>query len=144
MKFFSRFALSTLFAAAALAQTILITSPAPGSNVARGSNITVELSMLESLTSSVEGSLALGLWPCGPGGETCLPASEVLGTVLLYNGPFNPNFLNNQSLVSQNITVNIPSGAPTGNAQLQGANFILVGEELSPALITFGVNVTVV
>ncbi|KAJ6461090.1 hypothetical protein C8R45DRAFT_912596 [Mycena sanguinolenta] len=144
MTFFSRFALSTLFAAAALAQNIYIASPAAGSSVTPGSDITVEVSMPDGQSSWVESALVLGWWPCdGSSNDPCLPASEVLGS-LLYNGPFNPNFYNSQNIISQNITVTIPSWTPAGYALLQVANFVLVGAELSPVVLSLSVNLTVV
>ncbi|KAF7377913.1 hypothetical protein MSAN_00215100 [Mycena sanguinolenta] len=145
MKFFSRFVLSTLFAAAALAQNVYIASPAAGSSVTPGSDITVEVSQPDGQSSWVESALVLGWWPCdGSSEDPCLPASEVLGELLYNGGPFKPTFYNTENVISQNITVNIPSSTPAGYALLQVAHFVLVGAELGPVVQTFSVNLTVV
>lgn len=69
-------------------------------------------------------AVAIGINPCSSG--RCLPATDVLGTVL-YNGPFNPVYHESALPPYQNFTVTIPEGINPGSAQLNVAHASLIG-----------------
>jgi len=46
---------------------------------------------------------------------------------ILYNGPFDPQIPSPTEPPSQNITVDIPSDIPQGEAQLNFAHFFMIG-----------------
>ncbi|KAJ7023070.1 hypothetical protein C8F04DRAFT_970561 [Mycena alexandri] len=126
MKFFSSLIFSTLLATTAFAQSAAIGAPADGSSVQAGSNITVEVDRPDTLTGSTEVAVVIGFLSCN-GRPACPAASEVLGSIL-YNGPFNPQFVTGVSRPPhQNFTVTIPSTFPSGPAQLAVSHFSLVG-----------------
>jgi len=68
--------------------------------------------------------LVIGFLPCTnvPGGCT---GPEQLGSIL-YNGPYNPQVLE-PGKSYENLTVTIPTGIPTGAAQIAIARFFLIG-----------------
>ncbi|KAJ6461072.1 hypothetical protein C8R45DRAFT_538174 [Mycena sanguinolenta] len=147
MKFFSSLALSALFAAAALAQSVNIGAPDDGTTVSAGSNITVEIDRPDTLTPSTEVAIIIGFLSCGSFASGCLPPSEGLGTIL-YDGPYNPQFASSGGGVNhrphQNFTVTIPSSAPPGIAQLGVAHVALVGADQWPLLETLNITLNVV
>ncbi|KAF7377903.1 hypothetical protein MSAN_00214000 [Mycena sanguinolenta] len=147
MKFFSSLALSAIFMAGALAQSVDIGAPADGTTVSAGSNITVEIDRPDTLTGSTEIAIIIGFLPCGASASGCLPPSEGLGTIL-YNGPFDPEFSSSGGGVNhrphQNFTVTIPSSASPGVAQLGVAHVALVGAGEFPLLETLNITLNVV
>ncbi|KAJ6461075.1 hypothetical protein C8R45DRAFT_1108874 [Mycena sanguinolenta] len=145
MKFLSSLALSTLFAAAALAQSVQIGAPANGTTVSAGSNITVEIDQPDTLTSATEVAVVIGLLFCGDVAAGC--PSEALGTVL-YNGPYDPGFSQSGGGVNhfahQNFNVTIPSSSPPGLYQLGVAHLTLVGAVEEPLFETLSIALNVV
>lgn len=76
------------------------------------------------MTSSTEIAVAIGISSCAS--TTCLPPSEVMGTIL-YHGPFDPKYYEMGQPPYQNFSLAIPSSIPTGNAQINVAHAALVG-----------------
>ncbi|KAF7377901.1 hypothetical protein MSAN_00213800 [Mycena sanguinolenta] len=147
MKFLSSLALSTVFAATALAQSVGIGAPPDGTTVSAGSNITVEIDRPPTLTPSTEVAIIIGFLSCGGFASSCPPPSEILGTIL-YNGPYDPEFSSSGGGVNhrpyQNFTVTIPSSASPGKAQLGVAHVALVGAGQYPFLETHNITLNVV
>lgn len=144
MKSFFTLALSAVFISSALAQHILIGSPADMTTVAAGSELVVEVDrpvrhfsntwykrsqhLQQDFLSSVnEIGLVIGISFCP--NSPCFPPSEVIGTILAKTGDYNPQFQTGPPFDKppyQNFTVSIPSFA-TGTAQLNIGHFSLVG-----------------
>ncbi|KAA1473333.1 hypothetical protein DENSPDRAFT_839793 [Dentipellis sp. KUC8613] len=128
MKFLA-VALASLVAAVS-AQTVSIGSPADGSSITPGDNITVQVLRPDSLTGSQEVALVISVVGCPENG--CLGPSEVLGTTL-YQGGFNPQFpppgsRTPQDAPQQNFTVALPTNLQSGGkAQLSVVHLALVG-----------------
>ncbi|KIJ16664.1 hypothetical protein PAXINDRAFT_56670, partial [Paxillus involutus ATCC 200175] len=112
---------AALFASAAFGQTY-ITAPAAGSTVTAGSEITVQVTVPDSLINFDEISVAIGLQSCPDG--SCNPTDEYLGTIL-YQGPYTPQASGVGTNLFQNFTVTIPSSTSSGQAILGVANFYL-------------------
>ncbi|THV04040.1 hypothetical protein K435DRAFT_571254, partial [Dendrothele bispora CBS 962.96] len=112
-------------AAVSLAQSAHIEFPTDGTSVSAGSPLNVDIIRPNTLSSSEEVGVVLGLSSCGQNPQGCLPPSDSMGQIL-YNGDFNPQF-GNESQPHQNITVQIPSDIPKGPAQLNFAHFFLLG-----------------
>ncbi|THU95207.1 hypothetical protein K435DRAFT_798290 [Dendrothele bispora CBS 962.96] len=112
-------------AAVSLAQSANIGFPTDGTSVPAGSSLNVDVIRPDTISSSEEAGIVLGLASCGQNPQGCLPASATMGQVL-YNGDFNPQF-GNEFQPHQNITVQIPADFPKGPAQLNFAHFFLLG-----------------
>ncbi|KAK7444839.1 hypothetical protein VKT23_015157 [Stygiomarasmius scandens] len=126
-------------ASAVFCQSALVHFPTDGTSVSAGSSLNVDIIRPNSLSSSQEVGVVLGLASCNP---RCLAANLSIGRIL-YNGDFNPQF-GNASQPHQNITVQIPSDTPKGAAQLNFAHFFLLGASLSPDLESSSVSITIV
>ncbi|KAJ7729797.1 hypothetical protein B0H16DRAFT_225176 [Mycena metata] len=142
MKLLCSLVFSTLLAATAFAQNIAIGSPADGSTVQAGSNISVEVDRPDTLTGSIEVAVVIAFLSCN-GRPACPVASEVLGSIL-YNGPFNPQFVTGVSRPPhQNFTVTVPSTVSSGPAQLAVSHFSLVGAGPFTFLETLNITLNV-
>ncbi|KAF7368818.1 hypothetical protein MVEN_00207000 [Mycena venus] len=126
MKLFNSLLISATVAASTLGQTIRIGSPAKGTTVKAGSNITVQVNGAQN--STIEAAVVIGLLSCSP---PCPPPAKELGQII-YNGPYFPSLhLNGNGVgpggisIYQNLTVTIPADTPAGPAQLSvtQANF---------------------
>ncbi|KAH7929625.1 hypothetical protein BV22DRAFT_1029249 [Leucogyrophana mollusca] len=127
-----RFLLSAAFlAVSAVGQAVSIQSPAPGTTVAPGANITVQLGTTDSLTNVVHETVVIGIQSC-PGGN-CFPTSEGLGQIL-YQGSYNPQFGSGSDDLYEDFSVQIPASIAAGEAQLGVAHFYLIGAGFWPIL----------
>ncbi|KAF7368817.1 hypothetical protein MVEN_00206900 [Mycena venus] len=125
MKLFNSLLVSATIAASTLGKTI--GSPAKGTTVKAGSNITVQVNGARVNQSTIEAAVVIGLLSCSP---PCPPPGEQLGKIL-YNGPYFP-FIHLVGIgpfgtrIYQNLTVTIPADTPAGPAQLSvtQANFL--------------------
>ncbi|EIW74042.1 hypothetical protein CONPUDRAFT_86030 [Coniophora puteana RWD-64-598 SS2] len=120
-----------LFAAAALAQNVIITLPTEGQSVTAGSNITVDVERPEQLTGFDQVALIISMTSCASG--ACLPMAEGLD-IILYNGAFNPvepnpNPAHQQP--NQNFTVAIPAALQKGEALIGVTQIALVSASLA-------------
>ncbi|KAF8834789.1 hypothetical protein BDN67DRAFT_975749 [Paxillus ammoniavirescens] len=130
---------TALFASAAFGQTY-ITAPAAGSTVTAGSEITVQVTVPDSLINFDEISVAIGLQSCPDG--SCNPTEEYLGTIL-YQGPYTPQPSGVGTNLFQNFTVTIPSSTSSGQAILGVANFYLDGTGYTPNLNVVNETLTI-
>ncbi|KAK2465749.1 hypothetical protein APHAL10511_002293 [Amanita phalloides] len=133
-----------ILAAVSLAQNILIGAPKPGAKVHAGRSLHVLIGKPDTLTDSPDIALVIAVAPCiGFPSHHCLPPQEALGTVL-YNGTFNPQFERSGPFYPyQNFSVIIPHDFPKGPAQLNVANFELIGAEYFPDLQLLNTTITV-
>ncbi|KAF5348969.1 hypothetical protein D9758_014216 [Tetrapyrgos nigripes] len=142
MKYIS-IALSTLsLSAFAFAQSAHIGFPTDGVSVAAGSSLNVDVIRPDTISSSEEVGIVIGLRSCPSNIQACLDPSLTMGTIL-YNGDFNPQF-GNEIQPHMNVTVQIPADTPKGSAQLNFAHFFLLGASLSPDLESSSVKITIV
>ncbi|KAJ7130883.1 hypothetical protein C8R46DRAFT_1235882 [Mycena filopes] len=124
-----------LYAANVLAQRSFIGSPAPGATVHFGSQLTVQVVRPNSLQSSTEVGIAIGLLACPTSQEAVCPApTSQLGRVL-FTGQFAPTVHPGNSIY-ENFTLTVPSadsfGGATGRAQLAVVRLHLIGAGPSP------------
>ncbi|EMD40611.1 hypothetical protein CERSUDRAFT_91348 [Gelatoporia subvermispora B] len=103
------------FVAACFAQGIQIGAPLPNSNITVGSNFTVEVDRPESLTGSEEVAIIIGINECPQTAAGCNdPTFDIQNNIgiVLYEGPFNPQFDNStppdHKPPHQNFTVTAP------------------------------------
>ncbi|KAF9072346.1 hypothetical protein BDP27DRAFT_1382179 [Rhodocollybia butyracea] len=127
---------------ASVAQNVAVGSPADGTSVPAGSNMTVRIDRPDSLSASEEVAVVMGLWSCGA--NPCPGPANVMGTIL-YNGPFNPQFSTPQNALPphQNFTVAIPASFPKGPAQLGVAHVALIGAGLAPFMQTLNQTIVI-
>ncbi|KAJ5899728.1 hypothetical protein N7495_004472 [Penicillium taxi] len=136
-----QFSLSIIaFASAALAQTAQIGLPTEGQKVTAGSEIIVQVQRPNSLTSSQEMAVAIGITSCG---DACQSPSDVLGNVL-YNGAFKPVYHESYLAPYQNFSVKIPATFAAGSAQINVAHATLIGAGPEPFLETLNQTIVVV
>ncbi|KAH7929599.1 hypothetical protein BV22DRAFT_1029214 [Leucogyrophana mollusca] len=118
-------------AASAVGQYLAIQSPAPGTTVAPGTNITVQVATNDYVSSVDEVALVIGIQSC-PGGN-CFPTSEGVGQVL-FQGPFDPQTGPEADNFYEDYSVQIPASIAAGEAQLGVALFNLIGAGNWPTL----------
>ncbi|KAI5124834.1 hypothetical protein M0805_005464 [Coniferiporia weirii] len=126
---FTLFQLALLSASAlpAFAQMVSIAAPAPGSTLAPGSSVVVELDSADGLTGFQQISVALGAQSVSSS-----TSGSNLGD-MLYAGNYTPVRHEMNKPAYQNFTVTIPSTL-SGNAVLNVAHFYLIGAGLEPVL----------
>ncbi|EGN95797.1 hypothetical protein SERLA73DRAFT_142740 [Serpula lacrymans var. lacrymans S7.3] len=129
-----------LFTGAALAQGILFGSPAEGASVAAGSDLIVQLEKPNSLSSSVEVAVVIGIESCS--NQPCPAPTDMMGQ-LLYNGPYNPVAHEPQLPHYQNISVTIPASLAKGTAQLNILHVNLIGAGPIPNLQILNRTITI-
>ncbi|KAJ3909361.1 hypothetical protein F5879DRAFT_83510 [Lentinula edodes] len=118
---------------AVVAQSAQIGAPQTGSSVVAGSNFTVMIERPNSLSSSQEVSIVIGLAPCG---ETeCPDPQSELGEIL-YQGPFNPQYATPPDSLPphQNYSLQVLASFAVGRATLAVAHLSLIGAIMSPNL----------
>ncbi|KAJ5904717.1 uncharacterized protein N7473_001633 [Penicillium subrubescens] len=130
-----------VLASVSLAQNSIIGLPTTGYTVTKGSNVTVQVQRLNSLTGSTEIAVVIGVSSCAS--IACRPAGEVMGTIL-YQGPFDPQHHESSQPPYQNFTVTLPNLIAAGNAQINVARAALVGAGHFPYLETLNRTVVVV
>ncbi|KAE9407867.1 hypothetical protein BT96DRAFT_808685 [Gymnopus androsaceus JB14] len=128
MRFFSAlFSLLAVATTAVVAQTADIGAPADMTEVPAGSSFTAMIQRPDTISSSTEIAVVIGLLTCLEGCPT--PAQE-MGTIL-YNGGFDPQFTTTPGTGAfpphQNFTLTVPANFPKGNAQMGVAHFFLLG-----------------
>jgi len=125
MKFF---AVLPALIASAIAQRVFINSPADGSTIKAGKDLTVEVVRPDSLTGSTEVAIVISIVPCNADGS-CPDPSQRLGTTL-YNGSYHPEFPTHPTPLNapeQNFTVTVPSSLAGDKALLSVVHLSLVG-----------------
>ncbi|KAK7444309.1 hypothetical protein VKT23_015321 [Stygiomarasmius scandens] len=143
MKLFTA-ALSALsLATVALGQSAHIGFPTDGATVSAGSPLSVNVIRPNTISSSEEVAVVIGIASCTTSDQGCLAPNLTMGSIL-YNGPFDPQIPSPTEPPSQNITVDIPSDIPKGETQLNFAHFFMVGASLSPSVETSSVSITIV
>ncbi|KAJ3855997.1 hypothetical protein EV368DRAFT_33429 [Lentinula lateritia] len=125
----------------ALAQNVFIGHPANGSTISAGSNLTVRIDRPDTLSSSTEVALVMGMWPCND--LPCPGPSNIIGTIL-YNGPYKPQFSLNSLPPHENFTVSIPEGFVKGVTQFGVAHIALIGAGQAPFLETLNATLVIV
>jgi len=140
---FKSIACATLFAAVALAQNAAITYPTNDITVSPGQNITVQVTRANSLTGSEEVAVVIGFQSCPD--YACASPADIMG-LILYNGGFDPEYrqpTSPQVQPYQNFTVQIPTSARSGAAQIGVTHVSLVGAGPFPFMETMNQTITV-
>ncbi|KAG6809476.1 hypothetical protein H0H92_016083 [Tricholoma furcatifolium] len=134
--------LSALYFKLASSQSISIGYPLNGTSVAAGSKLLVEIDRPDTISSSVEVAVVIGLQSCPTG--PCYPVASSVGTPL-YNGPYNPQFQSGSpgKPPHQNFTITIPADTPVGKAQLGIAHFMLLGASLYADVQTLSIDLDI-
>ncbi|KAF9524267.1 hypothetical protein CPB83DRAFT_861506 [Crepidotus variabilis] len=130
MKFSTATIISALTVCAANAQRIAIGSPADGAQLTPGSSFQVRLDRPNTLTGSNEIAIVIGLSTCAT--NACPPASDSMGSFILYNGTYLPEYHETDKPPYQNFTVSLPTAAAEGPAMLKVWHVSLVGASRSP------------
>ncbi|KAF9068134.1 hypothetical protein BDP27DRAFT_1295460 [Rhodocollybia butyracea] len=145
MKTFTRLAaLPALLFLRAVAQSIEVTLPAADTILFQGQPFVVQVVQPDSIISSIEVGLAIGVLHCTATPCQADPITQ-LGDVLYY-GPYDPEFHEPGQQPYQNFTVTIPEGefdGQTGIAQLGVVRLRLIGAGPSATLDQVAVSVTV-
>ncbi|KAF8336749.1 hypothetical protein F5887DRAFT_565748 [Amanita rubescens] len=125
MKFLSVILLLA-FPILSLAQAVTIESPPAGASITQAGSFTVQIARPDTLTGSIEVSVAIGVTSCVSTPCPGFTADQDLGDVLYY-GPYTPELYNGRTPEYENFTVSLPSGFPLGAAQINVAHFSLLG-----------------
>ncbi|KAH7882554.1 hypothetical protein F5I97DRAFT_1816604 [Phlebopus sp. FC_14] len=125
MRFLTTALSTALFVTSVLCQGIVVNSPASGTTVTPGSNITVQVGMGDYPENIETVGLAIGLQSCGSS-IPCGSPLDGVGTVL-YIGPWNPSFGPEYYNIYQDFNVTIPASTASGSANLAVAAYYLVG-----------------
>ncbi|RDX50210.1 hypothetical protein OH76DRAFT_1482366 [Lentinus brumalis] len=133
MQLFLTLAWLAAFVSSVLAQRIAIGAPAEWTNVKPGQNITVRVDRPNTLSSSQEVAIAIGLWPCGSTACSNIDVQEVLGNVL-YSGPYTPKLVSPGLPPFQNFIVTVPVHFQPQEVSLSVAHFSLIGAGFEPFL----------
>ncbi|KAJ3776256.1 hypothetical protein EV361DRAFT_920194 [Lentinula raphanica] len=145
MRFLSSLFSLVAIATAVVAQSANIGAPPDMTQVAAGSSFTVMIERPDSQDPSIEVAVVIGLLSCAS--TPCNGPSEDLGSVILYNGPFHPQFVQGPGIPNlppyENFTITVPSSFEKGNAQLGVAHVFLEGLALTPELETFNTTIVV-
>ncbi|GKZ36207.1 hypothetical protein AbraIFM66950_007204 [Aspergillus brasiliensis] len=128
----------TLCAAIALAQGISIKSPAAGTELKAGENVTVQIVRPIFIENVVEIGIAIGIEPCSES-SGCPSPDSAIGN-LLYSGAFDPQ-TNGPGGQYENFTVTVPD--LTGAAQIGVVRPFLVGDSYEFVVGTATTNVTI-
>ncbi|RPD77398.1 hypothetical protein L226DRAFT_321484 [Lentinus tigrinus ALCF2SS1-7] len=120
--------------ATAIAQKVIIASPAANTAVKAGSNVVVAIDRPASETRSTDVAVIIGLQPCRKDGNCDAVASNYAR--VLYHGPFTPKPVDGHSDPSHNYTVKIPQNTTDGKALLQVAHFYYAGIGNNPQMET--------
>ncbi|KAG1725702.1 uncharacterized protein EDB91DRAFT_1167562 [Suillus paluster] len=129
-----------LLAVSAFAQNAAIGYPPQGLSVSPGSSLTVQVERPNTLSSTEEVAVVIGLQSCP--GTPCIDPADFMGQIL-YNGPFNPQYQGPLGPPYQNFTVQIPSSIASGTALLGVAHVALIGAGFSPSLETLNRTITI-
>ncbi|KAJ3994115.1 hypothetical protein F5050DRAFT_1776837 [Lentinula boryana] len=131
-------------ASVVVAQSAQIGAPQQGSSIAAGSNFTVMIEKSNSLTSSQDVAIVIGLAPCGDAALACPDTRSKLGEIL-YQGSFNPQYATPPGALPphQNFSLQIPASFAPGQATLGVAHFSLIGAVMSPSLETFNTTLVI-
>ncbi|KAI0674701.1 hypothetical protein C8Q78DRAFT_613235 [Trametes maxima] len=137
--------LAASLALTALAQQATIVSPAPGSTITPGSEITIEVHQDGAATDDVQVAIILGFRSC-PGG-TCDgfdPAEDGVGTIV-YSGAFNPQHDPNQPQkgLFQDFKFQVPTDSTQGASTFSLAHLQAVGAVKVPEFNVNNIVVTV-
>ncbi|KAJ3844914.1 hypothetical protein EV361DRAFT_944008 [Lentinula raphanica] len=129
-------------ASIAVAQSAQIGTPQQGTSVVAGSNVTVMIEKPNSLTSTQEVAIVIGLASCG--NAPCPNTTSKLGEIL-YQGSFNPQYSSPPGALPphQNYSLQVPASFAAGQAILGVAHLSLVGAAMAPTLETFNTTLMV-
>ncbi|KAJ7145271.1 hypothetical protein C8R46DRAFT_1314619 [Mycena filopes] len=126
-----------LYIASAWAQASFIGSPAPGTTVHFGSQLTVQVVRPNSIQGSTEVGIAIALLACPTTQEAVCPSPAGRLGEILFTGQFAPT-LHPMAMIYENFTLAVPSadsfGGATGRAQLAVVRLHLIGAGPSPVL----------
>lgn len=114
----------TILVGVALAQTAQIGLPSAGQRLSKGSDVVIQVQRPNTITGSTEMAVAIGISSCAT--QACIPSDEYMG-IILYNGPFKPEYHESALPPYQNFTVKVPSDLTAGNAQINVAHATLIG-----------------
>ncbi|OCH94587.1 hypothetical protein OBBRIDRAFT_722450 [Obba rivulosa] len=105
----------------ALAQQAIFLLPEPGTSIAPGATVEVELHQADTTSSLAELGIAIGLMVCPSDGCAYWdPANDGIGQIL-YNGPFNPQWNPDGYTQSFNLTFpNVTGPSILSLTQMQG------------------------
>ncbi|KAH9480687.1 hypothetical protein JR316_0007287 [Psilocybe cubensis] len=127
----------------AAAQRSFLGGPPEGTTIHPGKHFTVQLIRPNSIEGSTEVGLVIGLLSCAAHPAGCPTPDTQLGSIL-FNGDFKPTIHEIAGQPYENFTVTVPSGFPSGIAQLSTARFHLIGAGPSPILEFNNVTLNVV
>ncbi|KAG1811632.1 hypothetical protein EV424DRAFT_1542423 [Suillus variegatus] len=116
---------------ATLAQTIELGFPQNGDNFYPGQEVTAQVIQPESMASTVQVGIALGIANCENG--SCPDPADGLGSYL-YTGPWTPEAHGPPYGYYHNFTVTIPSYLAKGPAIFTLTHFCLIGADWYPFL----------
>ncbi|KAH9945901.1 uncharacterized protein BXZ73DRAFT_95418 [Epithele typhae] len=119
--------------ASSVAQSVLIRSPAPNETVSPNQTFVVEVDKPNSLSPSMDISVAIGMESCNAAGCEAVSQAQMLGNVL-FAGGFDPVLKPGTGDLFQNFTVQVPATMPSGQAMLTVAHFYLLGAGANPAV----------
>lgn len=136
------FLLLLLVPAFTSAQNAVIGYPPDGHSVSPGDNLTVQIQRPNTLTSSEEVAVVIGLQTCAASGGVCASPEYMMGQIL-YNGPFDPQYRDPTSAPYENFTVQIPSGMEKGLAQIGVIHLTLIAAGLFPMMEVLNKSITV-
>ncbi|KAI6040566.1 hypothetical protein EDC04DRAFT_2602353 [Pisolithus marmoratus] len=121
----------------AFAQNAVIGYPPDGHTVSPGNNLT------NTLTSSEEVAVVIGLQTCAASGGACASPEYMMGQIL-YNGPFDPQYHGPTTAPYENFTVQIPSSVGKGPAQIGVIHLTLISAGPFPMMEALNKSITVV
>ncbi|KAI0360252.1 hypothetical protein OH77DRAFT_1418123 [Trametes cingulata] len=130
-------------ALSALAQQAQIVSPAAGSTIAAGSEVTIEVHQDESATDDVQVAIILGISGCSSNCDDFDPSESGMGTIL-FGGVFDPQRDPSQPQkgLFQDFTFQVPDFL-SGSAVLTLAHLQAVGAVKIPTFSTSSVVINV-
>ncbi|KAH8689363.1 hypothetical protein BGW36DRAFT_433367 [Talaromyces proteolyticus] len=129
-----------LFATTTLSQSVQIGLPKLGTQVAAGSDQTIQIQRPDTLTGSNEIAIVIGISPCRDG--KCTSPADSMGTIL-YKGGYDPEFHNGVQPPYQNFTVEVPKDI-SGLALIGVTHLSLVGASAYPLIQFLNQTVTVI
>ncbi|KAI6043337.1 hypothetical protein EDC04DRAFT_2866349 [Pisolithus marmoratus] len=127
----------------AFAQNAVIGYPPDGHTVSPGNNLTVQIQRPNTLTSSEEVAVVIGLQTCATSGGACASPEYMMGQIL-YNGPFDPQYHGPTTPPYENFTVQIPSSVGKGPAKIGVIHLTLISAGPFPMMEALNKSIAVV
>ncbi|KAJ7700276.1 hypothetical protein B0H16DRAFT_1708998 [Mycena metata] len=127
--------ISSLYIATVWAQASFIGSPAPGTTIPFGSELTVQVVRPNSIEGGIEVGIVITLLACPTTQEAVCPSPAGQLGQILFTGQFAPT-LHAMAQIYENFTVSVPPAAnfngETGRAQLAVVRLYLIGVRAPP------------